>query len=80
MDRGFCLAVLWEQDPNDFLGIVVHKAYVIRRWGTDKGLGQLAKDGPRPNTALDPEACDWINKTQVHRRIRCNDSAWDTLL
>lgn len=27
---------------------------VIRRWGTEKGLGQLASDGPQTETKLDP--------------------------
>lgn len=29
-------------------------ASVVRRWGTSKGLGQLAEGGPQPNTVLDP--------------------------
>jgi len=33
---------------------VLTDASIIRRWGTTKGVGQLATDGPRSNTVLDP--------------------------
>ena len=32
----------------------LEKASIVRRWGTQKGLGQLATEGPRPQTVLDP--------------------------
>jgi hypothetical protein len=31
----------------------LHNASVIRSWGTKKGLGELAKDGPQSGTILD---------------------------
>lgn len=31
----------------------ISNAYNIRRWGTEKGLGQLAIDGKQANTLLD---------------------------
>lgn len=31
----------------------LHNASVIRNWGTTKGLGELAKDGPTSDTKLD---------------------------
>ena len=34
--------------------VVIKKAAVVRRWGTTRGLGQLAQDGPTENTILDP--------------------------
>lgn len=33
---------------------VLTDASIVRRWGTDKGLGQLAKSGPTSSTVLDP--------------------------
>ena len=32
---------------------IITNAKNIRRWGTDKGLGQLALSGPQEKTALD---------------------------
>lgn len=49
-------------------------AYIVRRWGTTQGLGELALKGPLPNTILDPLP----NKTEIlvpHIRIPCSD-AW----
>lgn len=33
---------------------VLSNSSVIRRWGTDNGLGQLALEGKKENTKLDP--------------------------
>lgn len=31
---------------------LLYNAHVVRRWGTNSGLGEL-RQGPRPNTAVD---------------------------
>lgn len=51
LDRGFVYAgdVTLE---NDF--IIISNAQNIRRWGTTKGLGELALNGPQPQTVLNP--------------------------
>ena len=50
LDRGFVYAGQVEMQ-GDWL--VIHNARCIRRWGTTKGLGELAANGPTRTTALD---------------------------
>ncbi len=33
--------------------VTLENARIIRRWGTTKGLGELAESGPTKNTVLD---------------------------
>lgn len=53
---------------------VLENASVIRRWGTSKGLGELAK-GPLENTVLD--ACGTVraHKLAVVMQIECPEWA-----
>jgi len=58
----------------------VRKGACVRVWGTDKGLGQLAVEGPTPSTILDyqPET-EWPTLATVET-IRCKEAAWATHL
>jgi hypothetical protein len=54
----------------------VEDGYVIRRWGTTKGLGQLAIEGKQEETILDP-----IPKTDFHELtivacMLCDQTKW----
>ena len=56
LDRGFVYVGLVDIYMSD-LGtewIVIRDARNIRRWGTTRGLGQLALEGPTSATTLDP--------------------------
>ena len=54
----------------------LEQASIVRRWGTDKGLGQLAAGGPRPNTVLDTAPpIEFHTLTEV-MNVRCNPEAW----
>lgn len=50
-DRGF---VYVGQTTMDDQFAIIQDARNIRRWGTSRGLGELALEGPKDNTALDP--------------------------
>ena len=50
LDRGF---VYVGQVAHDGQWCVITNAKNIRRWGTSRGLGELALNGPLPETSLD---------------------------
>jgi hypothetical protein len=74
LQRGWVVIGVWERNGND---CKLHNASVIRRWGTTKGLGELAKDGKLKDTIL--EKChgvvefDYLN---VIASIACEESKW----
>lgn len=51
LDRGFVLVGRVTVDGD---WVHVTSASIIRRWGTSKGLGELAMRGPLSETTLDP--------------------------
>lgn len=73
LDRGFVL-VGETEIAGDW--VVTRNASVIRRWGTTKGLGEIAKGGPIADTLLDP-----IGEVRSPLRaliglVTCEPSAW----
>lgn len=51
LDRGFVLVGHATVDGD---WVTTTNASIIRRWGTTKGLGELAMNGPLRDTKLDP--------------------------
>ena len=49
MPYGWVFVGKWEDDGNR---TTLTRAHCIQKWGTEKGLGELALKGPLPNTVL----------------------------
>ena len=78
LQRGWAMIGIFEKNGNE---CKLHQASVIRRWGTTKGLGELAKEGKKSNTVLDP--CNGIvefDYLTVVATIACQESIWKNAL
>jgi len=51
LQRGWVMIGRMERNGSE---CKLHNASVIRSWGTTKGLGEIAGNGPTDNTKLDP--------------------------
>lgn len=56
---------------------VIKAARNIRKWGTTCGLGQLALEGPRDNTVLDPVGVVRIPMRAVISVIDTEPDKWN---
>ena len=54
----------------------VEGSFVIRRWGTTKGIGELALNGPLSNTVLEPTGLSEFHRSAEVLTVRCDESKW----
>lgn len=73
MDRGF---VFVGDVSIDGEWVVISNAKNVRRWGTTKGLGQLAVEGPQPETKLDMGGTVKAPLRSLVGLIKCEASSW----
>jgi|HubBroStandDraft_2_1064218.scaffolds.fasta_scaffold54694_3 hypothetical protein len=76
MDRGFVLFGFID-GRHTAQWRTLRNCYVVRIWGTTKGLGELALKGPLPSTVLDRDG-DVVrcNSNFFLRIIPCDNKAW----
>lgn len=55
---------------------VIRNAKNVRRWGTTKGLGELASVGPLENTVLDDAGTVRYHQSAEIGAIDCNPEVW----
>lgn len=56
--------------------LVIADAQCIRRWGTTRGLGELASAGPQSGTKLDKAGTVRAPIGSIVHLIDCNPTAW----
>lgn len=56
---------------------VLTDSYVIRNWGTNKGIGQLALEGKQSGTDLDKAGLIRFHKLTTIALIDCDKKLWN---
>jgi len=78
LQRGWVLVGEFEKNGTD---CKLHNASVIRAWGTTKGLGEIALEGPTSSTILD--RCNGLVEFDILTvvlMISVNEEKWKTRL
>ena len=74
LQRGWVMIGKLERNGTD---CILHNAATVRRWGTTKGLGELASCGPLKDTVLDKcygeVQFDYLT---VIASISCKETSW----
>ena len=73
LDRGFVFVgnVAIEGD-----WLLITDAQNVRRWGTSRGLGELAAKGPLKDTVLDPAGAVRVPVRAWDGLIKCEAASW----
>ena len=56
--------------------VTINQAQCIRRWGTTKGLGEIAANGPTKSTVLDDMGTVRLHVLSVVASIDCEAGKW----
>lgn len=78
LQRGWCMVGRFDRKGSE---CTLKNASVIRTWGTIKGLGEIAQDGPTSSTKLDK--CNGVvefDYLTVVAAISCSEKKWESYL
>lgn len=73
LQRGWIVIGNGRKEGNEFW---INNCSVIRSWGTSKGLGEIALNGPTNNTRLDPCGAFQVHELAIVGRMNVDESKW----
>jgi hypothetical protein len=73
LQRGWVMIGRYSQEGDK---CTLENAYVIRRWGTSKGLGELALEGKKSGTIMDRAGRVEFNALTVVATINAKPELW----
>lgn len=76
LQRGWVMIGKYHRVEND---CYLSNASVIRRWGANTGLGELAKEGKLSETILDPCGEVEFHILTVIASIKCDPKKWEEI-
>lgn len=77
MDKNFISVGVYTRTED---GVRLDNAALIRYWGTKRGLGEIAAEGPTSTTVLDKTPPELIPWHSVVKLIDCIEEKWLTPL
>jgi hypothetical protein len=77
LQRGWVVVGRYSQEGSN---CKLTNASVIRFWGTTKGLGEIAINGPTSKTILDKSPDIRFHELTIIATIDCVESVWNTKL
>lgn len=76
LNRGWVFVGDVSVSPSNYLQLIVKNAKNIRRWGTTKGLAELAEKGPTKDTVIDDYGDVEVSVLSHMFSINCNPERW----
>ena len=73
LDRGFVVVGNVTIENNY---VTIRNCHCIRTWGTERGIGQIAMEGPTSQTKLDAQPTTRVHELQVVQMIDCEATQW----